>query len=68
VLRATEITRILTQKGLSPDRVTPAGRAYYQPADTGRTAAAKAKNRRTEIVLIPDMTEVYKVLGVQAQK
>ncbi|NEM99429.1 OmpA/MotB family protein [Pontibacter burrus] len=67
VLRATEITRMLTQKGLSPDRVTPAGRAYYQPADTGRTAAAKAKNRRTEIVLIPDLTEVYKVLGVDAQ-
>ena len=68
VLRATEITRLLTQKGLSPDRVTPAGRAYYQPADTGRTASAKAKNRRTEIILTPDLTEVYKVLGVQAQK
>ena len=67
VLRATEVTRMLTKKGLSPDRVTPAGRAYYQPADTGRTAAAKAKNRRTEIVLIPDLTEVYKVLGVDAQ-
>ena len=67
VLRATEITRLLTQKGLSPDRVTPAGRAYYQPADTGRTAAAKAKNRRTEIILTPDLTEVYKVLGVDAQ-
>ncbi|NDK57707.1 OmpA/MotB family protein [Pontibacter fetidus] len=68
VLRATEITRMLTQKGLSPDRVTPSGRAYFQPADTGRTAAAKAKNRRTEIILTPDLTEVYKVLGIQAQK
>ncbi len=68
VLRATEITRLLTQKGLSPDRVTPAGRAYYEPADTGRTAAAKAKNRRTEIILTPDLTEVYKILGIQAQK
>lgn len=67
VLRATEITRMLTNKGLSPDRITPAGRAYFQPADTGRTAAAKAKNRRTEIILIPDLTEVYKVLGVDAQ-
>ncbi|MEJ8756366.1 OmpA family protein [Pontibacter sp. H259] len=67
VLRATEITRMLTNKGLAPDRITPAGRAYFQPADTGRTATAKAKNRRTEIVLIPDLTEVYKVLGVDAQ-
>lgn len=67
VLRATEITRMLTQKGLSPDRVTPAGRAYFQPADAGRTAAAKAKNRRTEIILTPDLTEVYKILGIDAQ-
>ncbi len=68
VLRATEITRLLSQKGLSPDRITPAGRAYYQPADTGRSAAAKSKNRRTEIILTPDLTEVYKILGLQAQK
>ncbi|WP_242926834.1 OmpA/MotB family protein [Pontibacter vulgaris] len=68
VLRATEITRLLTQKGLSPDRVTPAGRAYYQPADTGRTATAKSKNRRTEIILTPDLTEVYKIIGIQAKK
>lgn len=66
VLRATEITRLMTQKGLSPDRVTPAGRAFFQPVDTGRTADAKAKNRRTEIILTPDFTELYKVLGIQS--
>ncbi|MBD1398359.1 OmpA family protein [Pontibacter sp. JH31] len=68
VLRATEITRLMTQRGLSPDRVTPAGRAFFQPVDTGRSAAAKAKNRRTEIILTPDFTEIYKILGIQAQK
>lgn len=67
VLRATEITRLMAQRGLSPDRITPAGRAYFQPVDTGRTAAAKAKNRRTEIILTPDFTEIYKILGIQAQ-
>jgi chemotaxis protein MotB len=67
VLRATEITRLMTQRGLAPDRVTPAGRAFFQPVDTGRTAAAKAKNRRTEIILTPDFTEIYKILGIQAQ-
>lgn len=66
VLRATEITRLMTEKGLSPDRVTPAGRSFYMPVDAGRTAAAKAKNRRTEIILTPDFTEVYKILGIQA--
>lgn len=68
VLRATEITRLMTQRGLSPDRITPAGRAFFQPVDTGRTATAKAKNRRTEIILTPDFTEIYKILGIQAQK
>jgi len=66
VLRATEITRMMTNKGLSPDRITPAGRAFFQPVDTGRTAGAKAKNRRTEIILTPDLTEVYKILGIQS--
>ncbi|MBC5993079.1 OmpA/MotB family protein [Pontibacter cellulosilyticus] len=66
VLRATEITRMMTEKGLSPDRITPAGRSYYMPVDTGRSAEAKAKNRRTEIILTPDFTEIYKILGIQA--
>ncbi|RDV16967.1 cell envelope biogenesis protein OmpA [Pontibacter diazotrophicus] len=66
VLRATEITRMMTQKGLSPDRVTPAGRSYYMPVDTGRTPEAKAKNRRTEIILTPDFSEVYKIIGLQS--
>ncbi|MFD2246043.1 OmpA family protein [Pontibacter ruber] len=66
VLRATEITRMMTNKGLSPDRITPAGRAFFQPVDTGRSASSKAKNRRTEIILTPDLTEVYKILGIQS--
>jgi chemotaxis protein MotB len=67
VLRATEITRLMVQRGLAPDRVTPAGRAFFQPVDTGRTPAAKAKNRRTEIILTPDFSEIYRLLGIQAQ-
>ncbi|MFD2513322.1 OmpA family protein [Pontibacter locisalis] len=66
VLRATEITRMMTDKGLSPDRITPAGRSFYMPVDTGRSAASKAKNRRTEIILTPDFSEIYKILGVQS--
>lgn len=68
VLRATEITRLMAQRGLSPDRITPAGRAFFQPVDTGRTPAAKAKNRRTEIILTPDFSEIYRLLGIQTQQ
>lgn len=66
VLRATEITRMMAEKGLSPDRITPAGRSFYMPKDTGRSAEAKAKNRRTEIILTPDFSEIYKILGIQS--
>jgi len=66
VLRATEVSRMMVEEGLSPDRITPSGRSYYQPIDTGRSAAAKAKNRRTEIILTPDFSEIYKILGVQS--
>ncbi|QCR24527.1 OmpA family protein [Pontibacter sp. SGAir0037] len=66
VLRATEITRLMTSKGLSPDRITSAGRSFYQPVDTGRSPEAKAKNRRTEIILTPDFTEIYRILGIQS--
>ena len=44
----------------------PAGRAFYMPVDTGRSAEAKAKNRRTEIILTPDFSEIYKILGLQS--
>ncbi|MHA6249655.1 OmpA family protein [Pontibacter sp. CAU 1760] len=66
VLRATEITRMMTDKGLSPDRVTAAGRSFYMPVDTGRSAESKSKNRRTEIILTPDFSELYKILGIKA--
>jgi chemotaxis protein MotB len=38
----------------------------YQPVDTGRSPESKAKNRRTEIILTPDFTEIYKILGIQS--
>lgn len=66
VLRATEITRLMTNKGLAPDRITSAGRSFYQPVDTGRSPDAKARNRRTEVILTPDFSEIYKILGIKS--
>ena len=62
VLRATEITRILLSMGVAPDKVTPSGRSKYLPAAQGTTAAARQQNRRTEIILSPDLSEVLKIL------
>ncbi|MGV3540147.1 MAG: OmpA family protein [Rufibacter sp.] len=62
VLRATEITRILTEAGVSPQRVTPSGRSKYVPVDPSTTAEARQKNRRTEIILTPKLDELFQIL------
>jgi chemotaxis protein MotB len=62
VLRATEITRILTQAGLPAGQVTPSGRAEYVPVATNDSPQNKALNRRTEIILTPKLDELFQIL------
>ena len=62
VLRATEITRILTNAGLDRIRVTPSGRADTVPLQASRTPESRRMNRRTEIILTPKLDELFKIL------
>ncbi|UYZ64239.1 OmpA/MotB family protein [Hymenobacter weizhouensis] len=62
VLRATEITRILTEAGLSAAQVTPSGRSQYVPVAQNDTPQNKALNRRTEIILTPKLDELFQIL------
>ena len=63
VLRATSIVRILLQgSSINPERLTTAGRSQYLPVDPAKTAEARQKNRRTEIVLSPKLEELYKII------
>jgi chemotaxis protein MotB len=63
VLRATSIVRILLDgSGIEPTRLTVAGRGEFQPVDPAKTPEARRKNRRTEIILSPDLSEVFKIL------
>ena len=63
VLRATSIVRILLDaKSIDPKRITVAGRGEYLPVDPADTPEARAKNRRTEIILSPDLDELYRIL------
>jgi chemotaxis protein MotB len=64
VLRATSITKILTgDGGVDPTRVIASGRSQYFPVAQGKTAEARKKNRRTEIILSPKLDELYKLLN-----
>lgn len=64
VLRATSIARIITSQGsVDPTRVMSAGRGEHFPIDTANTPEARAKNRRTEIILTPKLDELFSILG-----
>ncbi|MDF7811352.1 OmpA family protein [Hymenobacter sp. YC55] len=62
VLRATEITRLLTTNGLPASQVTPSGRAEYVPVAENNSPTNKALNRRTEIILTPKLDELFQIL------
>lgn len=62
VLRATSIIRILTKAGVSPDQITAAGRGEFAPVASNEKAEGRQKNRRTEIIITPDLDELFKLL------
>ena len=61
--RATSILRILTTDyGFDSNRITASGRGQFHPVKTNETTEGRAANRRTEIILSPDLNELYKLL------
>jgi len=55
--------KILTgAAALSQDRVTAAGKGEFSPLVANDTSENKAKNRRTEIILSPDLSELAEIL------
>lgn len=65
VMRATSIVRILLDAAdIDPTRITAAGRGEFFPVDPANTPEARRKNRRTEIILSPDLSELYQILDL----
>jgi chemotaxis protein MotB len=63
VLRATSIVRILTvDNKVNPKQVLPAGKGEFVPVASNDTKEDRAKNRRTEIVLSPNLDKIFKIL------
>lgn len=62
--RATAIVRsLLKNTKINPSRLTAAGRAEFVPLDESKTDEARRKNRRTEIILSPNMDEILNVIN-----
>jgi len=63
VKRATTVVRVLLDgTGINHERLTASGRGEYLPVDNNKTAEARRKNRRTEIILTPDLSELYRII------
>ena len=63
VHRATSVVRILQNKyGLNPAHIAAAGRGEYLPVAPNDTPAGRAANRRTRIVILPQLDQFFKLL------
>ena len=63
VKRATSVVRILQkQYGIQPSRMTAAGRSQFMPVESNDTAEGRSKNRRTRIVILPQLDQFFKLL------
>jgi len=59
--RALEVTSFLVRGGLDPHTLSAAGYGEFDPADSNDTTIGKARNRRTEISLEPNIDEIVAV-------
>jgi chemotaxis protein MotB len=63
VKRATSVVRLLQkQYGLDPAHITAAGRSEYVPLAPNDTEEGRAANRRTRIVILPQLDQFFKLL------
>lgn len=63
VKRATSVVRILQKEyGLDPAKMAAAGRAEFNPLADNSTRDGKAANRRTRILILPQLDQFFKLL------
>ena len=62
VKRATAVVRMLQKKyGLAPTHMTAAGRGEYIPVDSNDDSKGRAANRRTRIIILPQLDQFFKL-------
>ncbi len=64
VMRATSVVKIMTNEGqMKQVMLTAAGRGEYMPVASNDTAEGKAKNRRIEIILTPNLDKLFEIIN-----
>ncbi len=61
VNRATSVVKILALNGVLPNRMVASGRGMHHPKVPNDSEANKAKNRRTEIILSPNLDKILEL-------
>jgi chemotaxis protein MotB len=63
VKRATAVVRILQKEyGLDPKKIAAAGRGEYKPIQDNTTPEGRSANRRTRIVILPQLDQFFQLL------
>ena len=58
--RANSIVRLLRDEyGVDPARIVSGGRSWYKPVGDNSTEEGRAQNRRTEIVINPNLERLW---------
>ncbi|MCL8006164.1 flagellar motor protein MotB [Gelidibacter japonicus] len=64
VLRATSVVRKLVDDyGVAPEKLIASGRSYFKPLAENDTNENRAKNRRTRIVILPNLDKFFALMG-----
>jgi chemotaxis protein MotB len=63
VLRASAVVRVLQQNyGVDPKRMIAAGRSQYQPLVANDNSDNRSRNRRTRILILPQLDQFFKLM------
>ncbi|WP_298901778.1 OmpA family protein [uncultured Psychroserpens sp.] len=64
VLRATSVVKKLQNDyNVAPEQLIAAGRSFYQPLTDNDTKDNRAKNRRTRIVILPNIDKFFAMMS-----
>lgn len=64
VLRATSVVRKLQNSfGVAPEKLIASGRSSYQPLTENDTREGRSKNRRTRIIILPNIDKFFALMA-----
>ncbi|GAA4972514.1 OmpA/MotB family protein [Algibacter aquimarinus] len=64
VMRATSVVRKLQEKyNVAPEKLIAAGRSSYQPIAENDSRENRAKNRRTRIIILPNIDKFFALMS-----